>query len=146
MTLMPLNTVWFQTHWEGSNCIDVKTNSSLIAALQTTSHIFGRTSKSECITLFIMQRLIAFSDEMKAKEAFQPFTEKLTARAGSMRALQYTASGPEMVPCARTSDTSSLRLALTFYGSLPQLTPKFNKMTPYDNQSDVVVIIKVIYW
>jgi len=87
-----------------------------------------------------MQCPIASSDEMKAKEAFQPFTEKLTARAGSMRALQYTAGGPEMVPCARPPDTSSLRLALTFHGSLPQLTPKLDKVTPCDNQSDVVVI------
>ena len=113
MTWIPLNTVWLQSHREGSNYIDVETNSSLFAALQTTSYIFGRTFNSECITPFIMQRPIAFSDEMKAKEmkakeAFRQFTEKLTARAGSMRALQYTASGPEMVPCARTSDTSSL--------------------------------------
>jgi len=77
---------------------------------------------------------------MKAKEAFRPFTEKLTARAGSMRALPYTVGGPEMVPCARPSDNSSLRLALTFHGSLPQLTPKLEKVTPYDNQSDVVLI------
>jgi len=87
-----------------------------------------------------MQRPIAVSDEMEAKEAFRPFTEKLTARAGSMRALPYTAGGPEMVPCARPSDNSSLRLALAFHGSLPQLTPKLEKVTPYDNQSDVVVI------
>jgi len=140
MTRIPLNTVWLQTHQEGSNNIDVETNSSLFAALQTTSHIFGRTFKSESITPFIMQRPIACSDEMKAKEAFQPFNEKLTARAGSMRALQYTAGGPEMVPFARPPDTSSLRLALTFHGSLPQLTPKLDKVTPYDNQSDVVVI------
>ena len=110
MTRIPLDTVWLQSHREGSNYIDVETNSSLFAALQTTSYIFGRTFNSECITLFIMQRPIAFSDEMKAKEAFRPFTEKLTARAGSMRALSYTVSGPEMVPCARQSDNSLLRL------------------------------------
>jgi len=140
MTRIPLNTAWLQTHKEGSNYIDVEPNSSLFAALQTTSYIFGRTFNSECITPFIMQRPIAFSDEMKAKEAFRPFTEKLTARAGSMRALSYTVGGPEMVPYARPSDNSSLRLALTFHGSLPQLTPKLEKVTPYDNQSDVVVI------
>ena len=95
MTRIPLNTVWLQTHKEGSNYIDVETNSSSFAALQTTSYIFGRTFNSECITPFIMQRPIAFSDEMKAKEAFRPFTEKLTARAGSMRALSYTVGDAE---------------------------------------------------
>ena len=113
MTRIPLNTVWLQTHKEGSNYIDVETKSSLFAALQTTSYIFGRTFNSECITPFIMQRPIAFSDDMKAKEAFRPFTKKLTARAGSMRALPYTVGGTEMVPCARLSDNSLLRLALT---------------------------------
>jgi len=107
MTRIPLNTMSLQTHREGSKYIDVEPNSSLFAALQTTSHIFGRTFNSICITPFIMQRLIAFSDEMKAKEAFQPFTVKLTARAGSMRALPYTAGGPEMVPCARPPDIAT---------------------------------------
>jgi len=46
MTRIPLNTVWLQMHREGSNYIDVETNSSLFAALQTTSHFFGRTFNS----------------------------------------------------------------------------------------------------
>ena len=108
MTLIPLNTVWLQTHREGSDYIDVETNSSLCAALQTTSHIFERTFNSESISPFIMQRLIAFSDEMKAKEAFRPFTEKLTARAGSMRAPPYIVVGqrwflaPDLLTPARS--------------------------------------------
>jgi len=43
-----------------------------------------------------MQRPIAFSDDIKAKEKFKPFIEKWTARAGSKRALPFTAGGKEM--------------------------------------------------
>jgi len=38
MPRIPLDTVWLQTHREGSNYIDVETNSCLAVALQTTSH------------------------------------------------------------------------------------------------------------
>jgi len=87
-----------------------------------------------------MQRPIAFSDDMKATEEFKPFIEKWTARAGSMQALPFTVGGKEMVPCPRPADSSPLRLGFTFYGSLPQLTPKLDLVIPYDPQSDVVVI------
>jgi len=93
MQRIPLNTVWLQTHWEGSNYIDVETNSSLVVALQTTSHIFGSPSNADSITPRIMQPQIAFSDDMKTKEVFKPFIDKWTARAGSMRALPLTAGG-----------------------------------------------------
>jgi len=140
MKRIPLNTVWLQTHWEGSNYIDVETNSTLVVALQTTSHIFGCPFNADSITPLIMQRPVAFSDDMKAKEEYKPFIEKWTARAGSMRALPFTAGGTEKVPCPRPADSSPLRLGFTFYGSLPQLTTKLDLVTPYDPQSDVVVI------
>jgi len=122
MPQIPLNTVWLQTHREGSNYIDVETNSCLAVALQTTLHIFGRPFNADSITRppCIMQRPIAFADDMKAKEEFKPFIEKWTARAGSMRALPFTVGGKEMVPCPRPPDSSPLRLGFTFYGSLPQ--------------------------
>ena len=123
MPRIPLHTVWLQTHREGSNYIDVETNSCLAIALQTTSHVFGRPFNSDSITPFIVQRLIAFSDDMKAKEEFKPFIEKWTAQAGSMRALPFTAVGKEKVPCPRPPDSSPLQLGFIFYGSLPQLTP-----------------------
>jgi len=70
--------VWLQTHWEGSNYIDVETNSYLAVALQTTSHVFVRPFNADSITPLIMQRLIAFSDDMKAKEEFKQFIKRWT--------------------------------------------------------------------
>ena len=140
MPRIPLNTVWLQTHREGTNYIDVETNSCLAVALQTTSHIFGRPFNADSITPYIMQRSIAFSDNMQAKEEFKTFIEKWTARAGSMRALPFTAGGKDMVPCPQPHDCSPLRLGFTFYGSIPQLTPKLDMVIPYDPQSDVAVI------
>jgi len=54
MPRIPLDTVWLQTHREGSNYIDVETNSYLAVALQTTSHIFVRPFNADSITPLIM--------------------------------------------------------------------------------------------
>ena len=73
MSRIPLNTVWLQTHKEGNNYIDVETKIYLTAAFQTTSHIFGRPFNAESVTPLIMERPIALSYEMNAKEKNRAF-------------------------------------------------------------------------
>jgi len=138
---IPLNTVWLNSHQEGSNCPDVENNVYMSTALQVTAHIFGVPFKPASITTYVMQRPIQFTDEMKYKDALKPFAEKWTAKKNSMRALEFTMRQPAMLPTVRPPDDSPTRIAFTVHGiSLPHITPPFDQIVPYDSQCDPVLV------
>ena len=139
---IPLNTLWLNSHQEGSNCPDVENNVYMSTALQVTAHIFGVPFKPASITTYVMQRPIQFTDEMKHKDTFKPFAEKWTAKKNSMRALEFTMRQPDMLPTVRPPDDSPTRIAFTVHGiSLPHITPPLDQIVPYDSQCDPALVV-----
>ena len=139
---IPLKTVWLKTHTKGSNpSPDVETNLYMSAAIHVTAHIFGVPFKPASITTYLMQRLIAFTQEMKDKDEFRPFVQRWNAGKNSMRALEFTERQKDMVPTLRPPDDFTTRMAFTIHGSfLPHITLPLDEIVLYDSQCNPAIM------
>ena len=139
----PLDTVWLNSHPEGSNCPDTENNMYLSTTMQVTSFIFSVQFRTASITTFVMQRPMEFTDAMKERADFALFNNETFWKStkNATRALQYTERGVKMVPTAKPSDSSNTRVAFSWHsGALPNLTPSIDELTPYDPQGDPKLI------
>jgi len=107
------------------------------AAIQVTAHIFGVPFKPASITTYVMQRPIAFTQEMKDKDEFKAFVLKWNASKNSMRALEFTGRQKDMVPTLRPPEDSTTRMAFTVHGNFSHhITPPLDEIVPCDFQCD----------
>jgi len=138
---IPLNTVWLKTHNKGSNCPDVENNLYMSAAIQVTTQIFGVPFKPASITTYVMQRPIAFTQEMKDKDEFKAFAQKWNASKNSMRAIEFIERQKVKVPTLQPAEDSTTRMAFTVHGNfLIHVTPPLDEIVPYDSQCDPAIV------
>ena len=72
MQRIPHNTVWLNSHQEGSHALDIETHTYIFTALQTTSAMVGAPANYDMFNsttnMSAMKRPIFFSPPMKVKE------------------------------------------------------------------------------